>query len=144
MIIRKIEAQEPVVKKKLRVAAYCRVSTENDDQKESLEAQKTHYETWIKRHSDWEFAGVFYDLGISGTKADSRDGLQALLYACRTGCIDYVLTKSISRFSRNTVDCLNYIRMLKGMNMIHQFGRYLKTRSIWVTHFCKRPARWTS
>ena len=112
MIIRKIDAQEPVAAKKLRVAAYCRVSTENADQKESLEAQKTHYETWIKRHSDWEFAGVFYDFGISGTKADSRDGLQALLYACRTGSIDYVLTKSISRFSRNTADCLSLVREL--------------------------------
>lgn len=81
MIIRKIDAQEPVATKKLRVAAYCRVSTENADQKESLEAQKAHYEAWIKRHSDWEFAGVFYDFGISGTKADSRDGLQALLYS---------------------------------------------------------------
>ena len=117
MIIRKIEAQEPVVKKKLRVAAYCRVSTENDDQKESLEAQKTHYETWIKRHSDWEYVGVFYDLGISGTKADSRDGLQALLYACRTGSIDYVLTKSISRFSRNTTDCLELVRELLSYNI---------------------------
>ena len=61
MIIRKIDAQEPAAAQKLRVAAYCRVSTENADQKESLEAQKTHYELWIKRHSDWEFAGVFYD-----------------------------------------------------------------------------------
>ena len=81
MLIRKIDAQKPTVSKKLRVAAYCRVSTDQEDQKESLEAQKAHYESWIKRHSDWEFAGVFYDLGISGTKADSRDGLQALLYA---------------------------------------------------------------
>jgi DNA invertase Pin-like site-specific DNA recombinase len=117
MIIRKIDAQEPVAAKKLRVAAYCRVSTENADQKESLEAQKTHYESWIKRHSDWEFAGVFYDFGISGTKADSRDGLQALLYACRTGSIDYVLTKSISRFSRNTADCLSLVRELLSCNI---------------------------
>ena len=70
MIIRKIDAQEPVAAKKLRVAAYCRVSTENADQKESLEAQKTHYEAWIKRHSDWEFAGVFYDFG----KVEVPDG----------------------------------------------------------------------
>ena len=117
MIIRKIDAQEPVAAKKLRVAAYCRVSTENADQKESLAAQKAHYETWIKRHSDWEFAGVFYDFGISGTKADSRDGLQALLYACRTGSIDYVLTKSISRFSRNTADCLSLVRELLSCNI---------------------------
>lgn len=116
MEIRKIEAY-PIKMKKLRVAAYCRVSTENADQKESLEAQKEHYETWIKRHSDWEFAGVYYDMGISGTHADTRDGLQALLYACRTGSIDYVLTKSISRFSRNTTDCLNLVRELLSCNI---------------------------
>ena len=116
MEIRKIEAN-PMQVKKIRVAAYCRVSTENTDQKESLEAQKTYYETWIKRHSDWEFAGVYYDMGISGTHADTRDGLQALLYACRTGSIDYVLTKSISRFSRNTTDCLKLVRELLSLKI---------------------------
>ena len=116
MEIRKIEAN-PIQVKKIRVAAYCRVSTENADQKESLEAQKTYYEAWIKRHSDWEFAGVYYDMGISGTHAETRDGLQALLYACRTGSIDYVLTKSISRFSRNTTDCLKLVRELLSLNI---------------------------
>lgn len=116
MEIRKIEAN-PIKVKKLRVAAYCRVSTENEDQKESLEAQKEHYESWIKRHSDWEFAGVFYDFGITGTKADIRDGLQALMYECRRGNIDYVLTKSISRFSRNTSDCLSLVRELLSYNI---------------------------
>ena len=84
MTVRKIEAQQPTEVKKLRVAAYCRVSTDQDDQRESLEAQKQHYESWIKLHSDWEFAGVFYDFGISGTKADVRDELQALMYECRS------------------------------------------------------------
>ena len=116
MKIKKIEAQ-PAVVKKLRVAAYCRVSTENEDQKESLEAQREHYESWIRMHDDWECAGVFYDFGISGTKADVREGLQALLYACRTGSVDYVLTKSISRFSRNTSDCLSLVRELLSYNI---------------------------
>ena len=116
MKIKKIEAQPQEVKK-LRVAAYCRVSTDNDDQKESLEAQKVHYETWIKRHSNWDFAGIFYDFGITGTKADVRDGLQALMYECRIGRIDYVLTKSISRFSRNTSDCLSLVRELLSYNI---------------------------
>lgn len=111
MTVRTIEAQ-PAEKKKLRVAAYCRVSTDNDDQRESLEMQKAHYEAWIRLHSDWEYAGVFYDFGITGTKADVRDGLQALLYECRIGRIDYVLTKSVSRFSRNTTDCLALVREL--------------------------------
>ena len=116
MKIKKIEAQ-PAVVKKLRVAAYCRVSTENEDQKESLEAQREHYESWIRMHDDWECTGVFYDFGISGTKADAREGLQALLYACRTGSVDYVLTKSISRFSRNTSDCLSLVRELLSYNI---------------------------
>lgn len=116
MKIKKIEAQPDEVKK-LRVAAYCRVSTENEDQKESLEAQREHYESWIRMHEDWECAGVFYDFGISGTKADVREGLQALLYACRTGSVDYVLTKSISRFSRNTSDCLSLVRELLSYNI---------------------------
>ena len=77
MHIKKIVTQ-PTEIKKLRVAAYCRVSTENDDQKESLNAQREHYESWIKLHDDWEFAGVFYDFGVSGTTTDSRDGLRAL------------------------------------------------------------------
>lgn len=116
MKIKKIEAQ-PVTVKKLRVAAYCRVSTENEDQKESLEAQREHYESWINLHDDWELAGIFYDFGISGTNAEARDGLQALLYACRTGSVDYVLTKSISRFSRNTSDCLSLVRELLSYNI---------------------------
>ena len=67
MTVKKIEAQ-PAEKKKLRVAAYCRVSTDNDDQRESLETQKAHYEAWIRLHSEWECAGIFYDFGITGTK----------------------------------------------------------------------------
>lgn len=64
MTVRTIEAQ-PAEKKKLRVAAYCRVSTDDDDQRESLETQKTHYEAWIRLHSDWEYAGVFYMISVS-------------------------------------------------------------------------------
>ncbi len=109
--------------KKLRVAAYCRVSTDQDDQKESLETQKEHYESWIKMHSDWEFAGIFYDFGITGTKADIRDGLQALMYECRIGRIDYVLTKSVSRFSRNTIDCLSLVRELLSYNISIYFEK---------------------
>lgn len=116
MKIKKIEAQQQEMKK-LRVAAYCRVSTDQDDQKESLETQKEHYESWIKMHSDWEFAGIFYDFGITGTKADVRDGLQSLMYECRIGRIDYVLTKSVSRFSRNTIDCLSLVRELLSYNI---------------------------
>ena len=103
MTVRTIEAQ-PAEEKKLRVAAYCHVSTDNNDQRESLETQKAHYEAWIKLHSDWEYAGVFYDFGITGTKADIRDGLQALLYECRIGRIDAFTTDRIQTNKRSTIE----------------------------------------
>lgn len=99
--ITKIEAN-----KKLRVAAYARVSTGSDDQLISLEAQKNHYERLIKSRSDWEFAGLYFDEGISGTKMAKRDGLLSMIVDCERGQIDYILVKSISRFSRNTVESI--------------------------------------
>ena len=111
MAVRVIEAKKQKAEK-MKVAAYCRVSTENNDQLESLETQKEHYESWIRLHDDWEYFGIYYDSGISGTGSESRDGLQSLLQDCRCGKINYILTKSISRFSRNTVDCLSIVREL--------------------------------
>lgn len=116
MIISKIESK-PNEKKKLRVAAYCRVSTNSDAQSDSFDAQKAHYDAWIKIHDNWEFAGLFYDFGVTGTKTEHRDGLQNLLLECRAGKIDYILTKSISRFSRNTTDCIFLVRELLDMNI---------------------------
>lgn len=116
MIISKIESK-PNEKNKLRVAAYCRVSTGGDAQTDSFDAQKAHYDAWIKIHDNWEFAGLFYDFGVTGTKTEHRDGLQNLLLECKAGRIDYILTKSISRFSRNTTDCLFLVRELLDMNI---------------------------
>lgn len=111
--VTKIEANHfAAVPQKCRVAAYCRVSTEHMDQLESLETQKAHYESWIKLHTEWESAGIFYDAGITGTKASVRPGLQDLLRACRMGRVDRILVKSISRFSRNTAECLVLVREL--------------------------------
>ena len=116
--ITKIEAnRSAAVHRKCRVAAYCRVSTEHDDQIESLETQKAHYESWIKLHTEWESAGIFYDAGITGTKAEIRPGLQDLLQACRMGRVDRILVKSISRFSRNTAECLALVRELSGIGV---------------------------
>ena len=117
--VRKIEANTRLASKseKLRVAAYCRVSTDNADQLESLEAQKAHYESWIPLHSDWEYAGLYYDSGITGTKAEIRDGLQDMLRDCRLGKIDLIVVKSISRLSRNTADCLSIVRELLGLGI---------------------------
>lgn len=97
---------------KIRVAAYCRVSTGSDAQLESLETQKSHYESYIRLHSDWIFAGLYYDEGITGTKKDKRPELMRMISDCEAGKIDYIVTKSISRFSRNTTDCLELVRKL--------------------------------
>ena len=112
------EAANTKVKlKKIRVAAYCRVSTDSDAQLESLEAQKTHYETYITSRDDWEFAGLYYDEGITGTKKDKRPELMRLIGDCKAGRIDFIVTKSISRFSRNTTDCLELVRNLLDLNI---------------------------
>lgn len=111
--ITKIGANESLIqKKKLKVAAYCRVSTGSDEQLESLDAQKDHYSRFIQSNSEWEYAGLYYDEGISGTKKARRDGLLTLMKDCERGLIDLVYTKSISRFSRNTTDCLELVRTL--------------------------------
>lgn len=108
---------------KLKVAAYCRVSTDSDDQMESLKAQKKHYETFIKSNPEWQFAGVFYDEGITGTKMEKRRQLLKMLDACEHKEIDLVITKSISRFSRNTVDCLSMVRHLVDHNVYVYFEK---------------------
>ena len=115
--ITKIEATAVSADKKLRVAAYARVSTGSDDQLISLEAQKSHYESLIKSHPDWEFAGLYFDEGISGTKMAKRDGLLSMLADCERGKIDYIIVKSISRFSRNTVESIETVRKLYGMGI---------------------------
>lgn len=103
--------------RKLRVAAYCRVSTDSDAQLESLDAQKTHYESYITSRDDWEFAGLYFDEGITGTKKDKRPELMRLIGDCKAGRIDFIVTKSISRFSRNTTDCLELVRKLLALNI---------------------------
>lgn len=117
--VTKIDKIQPskAAKKKLRVAAYCRVSTDSDAQLESLETQKTHYENYINSRDDWEFAGLYFDEGITGTKADKRPKLMRLIEDCRAKKVDFVITKSISRFSRNTTDCLDIVRSLLNLNI---------------------------
>ena len=116
--ITKIEENKALsVKKKTLVAAYCRVSTASDEQLISLDTQKAHYEDYIKSNVDWEYAGIFYDEGITGTKKECRDGLNSLIDSCEKGLVDLVITKSISRFSRNTTDCLELVRKLIGLKV---------------------------
>lgn len=110
--ITKIEAAGVKNKQKLRVAAYARVSTDSDEQLVSLKTQKNHYERYIKARPEWEYAGLYYDEGVTGTKLAKRDGLLRLLADCDKGMIDYIIVKSISRFSRNTVDSIEIVRKL--------------------------------
>ena len=104
-------------KPKLRVAAYCRVSTDSDEQATSYDAQIEHYTAYINGHPDWELAGIYADDGISGTNTKKREKFNRMIDECMAGNIDMVITKSISRFARNTLDCLKYIRQLKDKNI---------------------------
>lgn len=102
---------------KLRVAAYCRVSTDYDEQASSYETQVDHYKELIQKEPPWEFAGIYADDGISGTNTKKREQFNKMIAACKVGKIDLIVTKSISRFARNTIDCLKYIRDLKAINV---------------------------
>ena len=115
--ITKIEAADTHTVKKLRVAAYARVSTDSEEQLISLDAQKNHYEVLIRSRRDWEYAGLYYDEGISGTKMAKRDGLLSMLADCEKGKIDYIIVKSISRFSRNAVESIETVRRLCSMGI---------------------------
>jgi len=115
--------QAPGVKKKLRVAAYARVSTDSEEQLVSLATQKEHYETYIRQNPEWDYAGLYYDEGISGTKMEKRDSLLSMLADCEVGKIDLVVTKSISRLARNTTDCLEIVRKLLGIGVYIYFEK---------------------
>ena len=107
------EGEEPPVK---RVAAYCRVSTDQEAQSSSYDLQVKHYTEFISAKEGWILAGIYADEGISGTQTKHREQFLKMMEDCRAGGIDMILTKSISRFSRNVVDCLTNIRLLKELN----------------------------
>ena len=96
------------------MAAYRRVSTDNKEQVTSYEAQKDYYTQKIDETPEWELAGIFADKGITGTSMKRRDNFNRMTTTCKRGGIDLILTKSLSRFARNTVDCLEIVWMLKG------------------------------
>jgi len=101
----------------LRVAAYCRVSTDDEEQKTSYEAQIGYYTEKINQNPEWQMAGIFADEGISGTQAQKRPEFLKMIRLCRQRKIDVILTKSLSRFARNTVDSLGYIRELRALGI---------------------------
>ena len=100
-----------------RVAAYCRVSTNTEEQLNSYENQKTIYENRIREEPDWRLVGIYADKGITGTSVKNRDAFNRMIRHCKQGKIDMIITKSISRFARNTLDCLKYVRMLKDIGV---------------------------
>ena len=109
--------------RKIRVAAYCRVSTDTDEQATSYDAQIEHYTEYIGKHPGWELAGIYADEGISGTNTKKREEFNRLIDDCMAGKVEMVITKSISRFARNTLDCLKYIRQLKDKNIAVYFEK---------------------
>lgn len=98
-----------------RVCAYCRVSTDNDEQLSSFELQQAHYRQLAQEHPNWDLRHIFADQGISGTSLKNRDAFNDMIEACKHGDYDLILTKSVSRFARNLVDCISLIRMLKSL-----------------------------
>ena len=106
---------------RLRVAAYCRVSTDDEDQIKSYNSMIRHYTDLIQSNKEYIFAGVYADRAITGTKVDKREEFQRLIQDCMDGKIDLIIAKSIPRFARNTLDTLKYVRMLKERNIAVYF-----------------------
>jgi len=121
--ITKIEPQIPVLPARKKVAAYARVSMETERLHHSLSSQVSYYSELIQKNPEWEYVGVYADEGISGTSAKKRDEFQRLIADCEAGKIDIVLTKSISRFARNTVDLLKTVRHLKELGISVRFEK---------------------
>lgn len=99
--------------KLIRACAYCRVSTDNEDQKTSYKSQRIHYKNMIEENPNYEFVGIYADEGITGTQTKKRERFNQMMNDAINGKIDLIIAKSISRFARNTVDTLNYVRLLR-------------------------------
>jgi len=102
---------------KIKVAAYCRVSTDMEDQLHSLSAQIQYFTDYISQHDGWELVEVYYDEGITDTSVKKREGFNRMIADCEDGKINTILTKEVSRFARNTVDTLNYTRRLSQLKV---------------------------
>ena len=109
--------QTTIVTKQLRVAAYCRVSTKEEEQASSYEAQCEYYTDKIMSNKEWTMAGIFADEGITGTSTKKRTEFLRMIRQCKQKKIDLILTKSIQRFARNTLDCINYTRILRQLGI---------------------------
>ena len=121
--ISKIEPKLPVIQARKKVAAYARVSRDTERLMHSVSAQVSYYSTLIQKNPEWEYAGVYADMGISGTDTSKRGEFLRMLADCEEGKIDIILTKSISRFARNTVDLLETVRHLKDLGIEVRFEK---------------------
>ena len=121
MRVRRIERNNQAEKR--RVAAYCRVSTDKAAQEESYERQVAYYKVLIRNNPDWQLAGIYADHGCTGTSAKKRPDFQRLMHDALNGQIDLILVKSISRFSRNLVECDNFVKSLKAANVEVRFEK---------------------
>ena len=121
------QSKLPSIKKK-KVAGYARVSTDNEDQTSSYETQMKYYEEYISSRKDWQFVKMYSDEGISGTNTKKRLGFQEMVNDALAGKIDLILTKSVSRFARNTVDSLSTVRKLKDVGV----EIYVEKENIWT------------
>lgn len=127
--------------KLIKACAYCRVSTDNEDQKTSYDSQRIHYKNMIEENPDWEFVGIYADEGITGTQTKKREQFNQMMNDALNGKIDLILAKSISRFARNTVDTLNCVRLLREHNVdvffekenIHTLGL---SNELFLTLYC--------
>lgn len=121
-----IPARQSQPQNRLQVAAYCRVSTEHEEQRQTLKSQVAYYTQKICYNPDWDFAGV-YTKPESGTKVENREKIQQLMNDCRNGKVDLILMKSLSRFGRNTLDVLLMLDELSKLNVVV----YFETEDIW-------------
>ncbi len=131
-----IEAKEQIQPQKLRVCAYARVSTEQENQENSFEAQIAYYREMILQHPNWVLVDIYADKGITGTSAAKRPGFQQMMQDCQNNEIDCILVKSVSRFARNVMECLYYIRALKqwGVTVIFE-KKNSSIRQTWMMNF---------
>ena len=112
-----------VRERQIKLAAYCRVSTNNEDQLLSFENQVTYYKDYAARHPEYELVEIYADEGITGTSTRHREEFKRMIADCEAGKIDMIITKSISRFARNTADCLKYSRQLRDLGIAVQFEK---------------------
>lgn len=126
------------LQRKRRVAAYARVSTDSDEQQSSYEAQVDFYTRHIQNNPEWEFVGLYADEGISGTNTKKREGFKRMVADALDGKIDLILTKSISRFARNTVDTLMTVRKLKEQNV----EVYFEKKDFYTGKVPKNAVKW--